>query len=409
MEDTRHTTCEYWLLIKSKGFAGCVLLSVIIWTSGCVPLQPTIFRTIEPNPTIVPTWISPTATSHLPSPSTNALSPTWSQAELPLGCSFHSLSPDLHWVVMMGCPSASGDMNLIAQVDKDGMLYNPRQLESRLVPYNEGIGIMGFTPDSTQLILERGKRYWLMNLMDLTQVPSAQDVVGTSGIEHFGGDRWSPNGRFWLSPDCWGCGQVFVASPSDQTKEQILDDIGQHGAQFNWSADGRAIVHIEGDYHESMRACVIDLQTRQVRTLIERPYPATLTGASYSPDGRWIAIREQSIESSGDTRLWLIDVKTGTRVQLAYKLFDVEVYYGWQDLVWSPDSARLALRGMGENSAGFVVIEIPSGKIAYRGTGKTSGNPLAWSTDGRSLLVLDFHEEPNSAMGSFILRWVQME
>jgi hypothetical protein len=288
-------------------------------------------------------------------------------------------------------------------------LYNSRQIESQLVPYDDSTGLMGFTLDSTQLILERNKTYWLMNLADLMQVPYIPGTTGTSGIGHFGSERWSPNGRFWLSPDCWGCGQVFVASPSDQTKEIVLEDIGRHGAQFNWSADGKEIIYVEGDYNESMKTRVLDLQTRQSRTLIESHYPASLTGASYSPDGKWIAVREQNIESYEDAALWLIDLKTGAKTRLTYRLSGPEASYGWQDMVWSPDGSHLALRGSSDDNAGFIVIEIPSGKVVYRGTKETGGSPLAWSADGKSLLVLDFHEEPDSAIGNYILRWVQIQ
>ncbi len=268
---------------------------------------------------------------------------------------------------------------------------------------------MGFTPDSTQLILERNKMYWLMNLADLTQVPYTPGTAGTSGIEHFGSERWSPTGRLWLSPDCWGCGQVFVASLSDQTKEMILEDIGRHGAQYTWSAGGQEIAYVEGDYHERMSARVLDLRTRQFRTLIERAYPASLTGASYSPDGKWIAVREQSIESSEDATLWLIDVKTGAKTQLTYRLSGVEVYNGWQDMIWSPDSSNLALRGDNSEARGFVVIEIPTGKVIFQ-AGKEMGlSPLAWSADGQFLLVLDLHEEANSSIGSYVLRWVHIQ
>jgi hypothetical protein len=377
--------------------------------SACRQPQPiTTQATVTPTSIAISTQALATTAAQPALTAHNFLSPTWSQLQLPPGCSFHSLSPNLRWIVMMGCPSESGATNLIAQVDENGMLHNSRQIEGRLVPYDEQTGITGFTSDSTQLILEQNKTYWLINLSDLTQVPYASGTAGTSGIEHFGSERWSPNGRFWLSPDCWGCGQVFVASPSDQAKETVLDNVGRHGAQFNWSADGKEIVYVEGDYHESMKASVIDLKTRQSRTLVERQYPVSLTGASYSPDGKWIAVREQNIESSEDAALWLIDVKTEAKTRLTYSLLDVEVYYGWQDLVWSPDSSRLALRGSSDDSEGFVVIEVPTGNVVYQGTEQTRGSPLAWSADGKSLLVLDFLSGSDTDKDFHLLRWVSI-
>ena len=393
------------LFINRKVLTGYVLPLLVILLNGCGVLEPIgPYDAETPRPTA-----SDVQELSISRSSRNFPLPTWTQLTLPPGCSFHSLSPDLHWVMMMGCPTESSATNLLAQVDESGKLFNMRQIESRFAPYNEGTGVMGYTFDSSYLILEQNNSYWLVKLVDLLKTPYMSNTIGTSGVEHFGSERWSNNGHLWLSPDCWGCGQIFVASPSDQTKETIFEDVGRHGAQFNWSANGKEIVYVEGDYHEGMRARRIDLQTHQSRTLVETKYPASLTGASCSPGGKWIAVREQNIKSSEDAALWLIDAGTWEKTRLAYRLLDVEVYYGWQDLVWSPDGSKLALRGSNENSAGFVVIEIPSGKIVHRGTKETMGNPLVWSADGKSLLVIDFYEEANSARGNDILRWVALE
>jgi Tol biopolymer transport system component len=96
----------------------------------------------------------------------------------------------------------------------------------------------------------------------------------------------------------------------------VLDGLGRHGAQYTWSADGQEIAYVEGDYHEGMSARVLNWQTHQSRTLVESQSPTSLTGASYSPDGKWIAVREQSLESSEDATLWLIDVKTEAKIRL---------------------------------------------------------------------------------------------
>lgn len=339
----------------------------------------------------------------------NSILPTWSQVELLPGCSFHSLSPDLRWVVMRGCPSHSGDTNWLAQVDEDGRLYNFREIEGGLIPYLEGIGIIGYTPDSTRFIVERNKSFWFINLADLTQEPYIPGTPGTSGVANLGVERWSPDGRLCLVPGGLGTAQIVAISASDGTEDIVVDGIGRHGAQYTWSAGGQEIAYVEGNYAVSMTARILNLQTRQSRTLAESQYPVSLTGASYSPDGKWVAIREQNMESFETAVLWLIDLKSGAKTRLRYDLSGVEVYDGWQDIVWSPDGSRLALRGSSNDSDGFVVIEIPAGKIIYRGTKETRGNPLAWSADGKSLLVLDYHSEPNSSQGNDILRWVQIQ
>jgi len=266
---------------------------------------------------------------------------------------------------------------------------------------------MGFTPDSTRFIVERNRSFWFINLADLTQQPYMTGTMGTSGVNEYGIERWSPNGHLYLSFGCLGCQQIVAVSPSDGTEDMLLNNIGRHGAQFNWSADGKEIAYVEGDYLKSMRARVINLQTRQSRTLTESQFPMTLTGASCSPDGKWIAVREQTIDSP-DTVLWLVDPKTGSKTRFTYNLSGVEVYGGWQDMVWSSDGSKLALRGYSTEARGFAVIEVPTGKVIYQGTEQTRGSPLAWSADGKSLLVLDFLSDSNTGKDFHLLRWVSI-
>ncbi len=387
-----------------------ILVILCSFVAACSQPQPISTRaTLSPVSVDTPTGMLPTRESRpTPLPGKSIL-PTWPQLELPPDCFFDALSPNFQWVVMRGCPSHHGDTNSLAQVDENGRLYNFREIESKLIPYLEGTGIIGFTPDSTRLIVEQDKSFGFINLADLTQDPYSPGTPGTSGVTNLGVERWSPDGRLCLVPGGLGTARIVALSASDGTEAIVVDGIGRHGAQYTWSADGQEIAYIEGNYTVSMTARILNLQPRQSRTLAEGQYPVSLTGASYSPDGKWVAIREQNMESFETAVLWLIDLKSGAKTRLRYDLSGVEVYDGWQDMVWSPDGSKLALRGSSDDNDGFVVIEIPAGKIVYRGTKETRGNPLAWSADGKSLLVLDYHSEPNSSQGTDILRWVRIE
>lgn len=402
MENTRHIESGHWPSIGSKGVASCLLLLFVTWAGGCSQPQPTTsYTTVSPTFVAAPTQVPATVKSQ-PTPFPfNSLLPVWSQLELPPGCLFHSLSPNLRWVVMQGCPSENGGTNWIARVDENGKLYNSRQIEGRLLPYFEGTGIMGFTPDSTRLIVEQSKTFWFINLADFTQQPYIPDTRGTSGVGYLS-ERWSPDGRLYLDFGCVGCQQIATVSPSDGTESIILDGVGRHGGQFTWSADGKEIAYVEGSYQESMKARMVNLQTRQSRTLVESQI--TLSGASCSPDGKWVVVREQQMGSS-EAILWLVDPKTESKTRFAYNLSGVDALDGWRDMVWSPDGSMLALRGYTTDTRGFLVIEAPTGKPVFQGTEGASGDPLAWSADGKSLLVLDFHEQADSAIGNYILRW----
>ncbi len=125
---------------------------------------------------------------------------------------------------MMGCRYDIGDTIWIVQVDENGRLYN-----CRLLPYDEGVGIVGFTFNSSRLIVKQDKVFGFINLVDLTPERYVLNVPGTSGIEHFGTERWALNGRLYLSPDCWGCGQIFVIYPDAGTEEMVLNLYAEEG------------------------------------------------------------------------------------------------------------------------------------------------------------------------------------
>lgn len=56
--------------------------------------------------------------------------------------------------------------------------------------------VLGFTPDSSHIIVKRNDSYWLFSLPDLNQQPYLPDTRGVSGVT----DAGAKNGRQMACP-----------------------------------------------------------------------------------------------------------------------------------------------------------------------------------------------------------------
>lgn len=374
----------------------------------CVLLLASILSAVACNPS-VPIIATPTTgaagTADIPpslaSPLTR-LQVTWSQAKLPLNCSFHSLSPDLQWILLFGCRTYPWNHDdVIAHIDNNGELKELRSLKEKFTLMGDYDNVLGFTPDSSHIIVKRNDSYWLFSLPDLNQQPYLPDTRGVSGVTDAGTEDWSPDGLSYLGLGPRWAGDIMVIYPQTRITDTIFADPWRSGTQFTWCAKGKKIAYTTyTSSQDIMVAQVFDLQSRQARTFAEVQFPQTLTGASCSPSGKWIAIRQQEYDARVPT-LWLVDSSTNEVAKLAYEFSSgVEIYDGWQDMIWSRDESRLALRG----DTGFVITEIPTGTISFRG----NGSPLAWSADGNSILTLLFHSRDDSPDAYYTLQWLQV-
>ncbi len=335
----------------------------------------------------------------------NRAAPTWSELDLPLGCSFHAMSPNWQWLLLRGCHPTSGNAtDLIVPVDERGNLGEALDLGDKSTLLNEKSEVIGFTSDGSEIVLRQDNTFWLVSLPDLVRRPYVPGTRSVSGINDLGSERWSPEGNEYLGFGCLGCNQITISSPEKAAVENAID-VGRHGAQSNWCATSQEIVYTEGDYEGTMRARILSLKSGQPHTLIDSQFPVNVTSVSCSPDKRWLAIREQEMDTT-HSGLWLVDRTTNSKIHLKYELSGgADVFDGWQDLIWSPDSSKLALRGSSigtERSDGFIVVEMPTGKIVFSGTASATNAPLAWSQNSQSVLALDYH----SRTDSYSLRWI---
>jgi Tol biopolymer transport system component len=286
---------------------------------------------------------------------------------LPENCSFGSLSSDLKSLAY-SCPSSTsvtGQQGWLARI-KDGKINDAITIDADI--------LLSFAPDSSGMIVQRG------DILQWLAASSPTQPVDIANIQSSGGATWSPDNSA-MALCGHGCAQIYILDLGDWKIQKIADENGRHFAQYGWSPDGKAIAYIVGDIignTDSMKVNIVSRATSESRTLFESD--VRLTGTSWSPNNEWIAIRG---EGDGKTSLWLHNPIQGNQVNLEYDFGGADTLDGWNDLMWSPDSSRLALK----SDRGIQIIEIPTGTVLQQITGDLM--PLRWRADAKALLTIN--------------------
>jgi len=262
---------------------------------------------------------------------------------------------------------------------------------------------IGFMPDNSGLIIKKeDNTWWIIRLPDLSEQPYPLGALSVPDTLHLNGGLWSPDYSLVAVTDVWR--NIFVLSPGERTLRQVVKAPVQNGAQFSWSPDSQEIAYIEGFFmngSETMSARVVNVRSGQSRILVEDK--TFMSGASWSPDGKWIAVRTTDIELR-KTELLLVEPQKGSMLKYEYEWGGVEPIDGWQDLVWSPNGSMLALRGKDlQDRSGLLVIEIPSSKIRLQTAEYMM--PIGWSTDGKAILIQTYDLDEKRD----ILRWISIQ
>ncbi len=113
-------------------------------------------------------------------------------------------------------------------------------------------------------------------------------------------------------------------------------------------------------------------------------------GATWSPDGQWIAVA-QSVPQQWEVgelrpwKLWRLNLATGERQRLTAGFQE-----GWNVIpYWSPDGRQIALVGLGYNAKVYF-YDIETGTLTESAHAGIAGFWKAlWSSDGRYLLVAE--------------------
>lgn len=196
--------------------------------------------------------------------------------------------------------------------------------------------------------------------------------------------QWSPDGTYVAYDIFWG-------GPSNFTISEAVPD-GNHlvvgGQHPRWTQDGKNIIY----FGLTMNARLIEWQDQatqvdNVTELVGASW-STLQGPVISPDGLDLAGLDL------DGKLMLIDRQSLMPRQFLFAgdLFD-EGIGGLVDLLWSPDSARLAVIFQPNLDADYLLLGILGN---HRILGDASATPIeeqidlesppSWSADGRYLV-----------------------
>jgi uncharacterized protein (TIGR03067 family) len=201
---------------------------------------------------------------------------------------------------------------------------------------------------------------------------------------------WSPDGKriAFSNYDPRG---VWIMK-ADGTGRELIDSAGWG---VRWCPKAEKIAY--SVYDNGANIAVRDLATNGVVTLLDDRYSSVYWGMAWSPDGKWIAFKAQR---NGITELAVVHAEgheKGFRVLLPAVVPDMTDLV--PNLCWSPD---------GKQVLAAVITKANPVRQLYRidAAGKGPGKPLpglekgrwynemAWSLDGKRIVVSTKSEEP---------------
>jgi Tol biopolymer transport system component len=209
-----------------------------------------------------------------------------------------------------------------------------------------------WSPDGSRLGFNVGGVPWIVQqdaggvwFVAKTEVSDAIDLV------------WSPDGRRLAVADSEG--RLLVGEPDGSE----MHSIGSIPQPFTWAPDGARLAFVRDG-----NVWVVDADGTNPHNVSALPFGGAVD-ASWSPDGRWIAIDTPSaillVAPDGTTRRWLD--------------FGAVSLFG---AAWSPDSSRLAI-GLYGSSNQVLIAAIDGSPVVQI---DEAGRPQ-WTPDGRFLVV----------------------
>jgi Tol biopolymer transport system component/predicted Ser/Thr protein kinase len=195
----------------------------------------------------------------------------------------------------------------------------------------------------------------------------------------------TPNGRNYLLylRDSTLMGQEFDEKTATVRGSPfvLLDPVGRVGARLirpsiGVSPGGVLAYQAKGDAEEFQSAWF----DRSGKTSGQILGAAGGLSPNLSPDGRFVAMRKGSGTTSD---IWLLDVARGSATRFTFGANGKN----YANPVWSPDGKRMVYALMGRG----VYVKAVNGTGEEREVLQSDGaQPLAWSPDGRQLLVWQF-------------------
>ena len=320
--------------------------------------------------------------------------PEWMTLELPPKCSAGSVSQDSNWITYSCRLGNGGYRDWVAHIEA-GQIISATD-----ITYDPWKFRVGFSIDNSGLLILKGSdRCELLDLLTY----SRQTCPGRiRAFSHSTANDWSPDGTSFIVAS-GPFTDVLISNLSNLNSPISIQKFEDNGTLFSWSPDSRALVFVDGflsSDENSMQARIYYLDKRSPKTIFKGEH---LTGASWSPNGKWIAVRELGDEPT-TTIIHLIDLESNTTARYEFQGLHStkDAKDGWSDLVWSPDSSRLVVDGWDPISkSNWIVIKVPSGKTVFRAT-EYASQIKGWDAQGKNLLITQW----NSDTESDILKWI---
>jgi Tol biopolymer transport system component len=162
--------------------------------------------------------------------------------------------------------------------------------------------------------------------------------------------RWSPDGGSLLTiasddrEENWGLYRIDTDSGA---VAPVLG--GWVGFDFDWAADGKAVVYGTEDASGRQSIRLRDLATGADRELYGPVPPSSYNNRVVSPDGRWLAVSvgPSGAWNSGGEALYLVPVSGGSPRELLRVDASSETTARIRNVTWTPDGRHLLFNRLG--------------------------------------------------------------
>ncbi len=158
-----------------------------------------------------------------------------------------------------------------------------------------------------------------------------------------------------------------------------------------WSSDGREIAFLRGTGQDRVEIRIHNLASGAEDSAAElKAYPSSIPGLSWSPDGKWLASAEASVDAD-TSRLVIVSRRTHEK-RLFHPASGAHVSR-WGP-VFSRDGKKIAFVHSLEGATSDVyVADFPEGAERRVTFDNTLVRGLAWTADGNSLVVASYREK----------------
>lgn len=216
-----------------------------------------------------------------------------------------------------------------------------------------------------------------------------------------------------ISPD--GTEVVFVSSPlgepsnilklhiATRKTEKLMDDTEDtRYTDLDWSPDGRQILFIKAERipdflnREKTVLCVMDMNTRDIRHILQPNLPSAIFHPSWSPDSQhilYLHLREHREHAGLFTTTLMITDDNGNNV-IEVNRDNLEILPDISALsvpTWSPSRSQIAYIGSipASHTRQIYGMNLDEGSVTtLTSGGRAPRVPLAWRPDGQKILYL---------------------